>query len=42
MKKLNLQANLAKSILSIVILLLIGCDTRDDIKNNPDQVMSNK
>ncbi len=42
MKKLNLQANIAKSILSIVILLLIGCDTRDDIKNNPDQVMSNK
>ena len=42
MKKLKLQANIAKSILSIIILLLIGCDTRDDIKNNPDQVMSNK
>ena len=42
MKKLNLQANLAKSILSIVILLLIGCDTRDNIKNDQDQVMSNK
>ena len=42
MKKLNLQANIAKSILSIVILLLIGCDTQNDIKNNPDQVMSNK
>ena len=42
MKKLNLQANLAKSILSIVILLLIGCDTQNDIKNDPDQVMSNK
>lgn len=42
MKKLNLQANLAKSILSIVILLLIGCDTRDDIKNDQDQIMNNK
>ena len=42
MKKLNLQANIAKSILSIVILLLIGCDTRDDIKNDQDQIMNNK
>ena len=42
MKKLNLQANIAKSILSIVILLLIGCDTRDDIKNDQDQIMTNK
>lgn len=42
MEKLNLQANIAKSILSIVILLLIGCDTRDDIKNDQDQIMTNK
>ena len=42
MKKLNLQANLTKSILSIVILLLIGCDTRDDITNDQDQIMNNK
>ena len=41
MKKLNLQANIAKSILSIVILLLIGCNMQDGVKDNQEQVVDN-
>ena len=41
MKKLNLQDNVYKSITNMVILLLIGCNMQDGVKDNQEQVMSN-
>jgi len=39
MKKLNLQDNVYKSITNMVILLLIGCNMQDSVKDNQEQVM---
>ena len=39
MKKLNLQDNVYKSITNLVILLLIGCNMQDSVKDNQEQVM---
>ena len=39
MKKLNLQDNVYKSITNMVMLLLIGCNMQDSVKDNQEQVM---
>ena len=39
MKKLHLQDNVYKSITNMVILLLIGCNMQDSVKDNQEQVM---
>ena len=39
MKKLNLQDNVYKSITNMVIILLIGCNMQDSVKDNQEQVM---
>lgn len=36
MKKLNLQDNVYKSITNMVILLLIGCNMQDGVKDNQE------